>query len=102
VQRAGGIRQHFQRVILGLGGIYFRIEDARFGPALLPLGFDLLWVIFGHGELIPFAPPCGRFRFLSAPSRRRTAPATVRGRYICSHLAACCLARFYLLRYFLF
>src|SRR5258708_6359 len=104
VQRAGGIGQHFQRVIFRLGGIHFRVEDARFGPALLPLGFDLLWIIFGHGELIPFAPfdfLCGRFL-----CGLRKAPATVRGRYTCAHLTSCRLGRaslrFYLLRDFLF
>jgi len=42
-------------VILGLGGIYFRFEYARFGPALLPFGFDLLWVVLSHAELSPSA-----------------------------------------------
>src|SRR6266852_1078773 len=100
VERAGGIRQHLQRVILELGGICFCLDDARFGPALLPLGFDLLWVVFSHAELSPSAPCFWlRGRFLCGP---RKAPATVRGRYMCSHLTACCLARFYLLRYLLF
>src|SRR5437899_782246 len=48
VEGAGGIRQHLEHVIFRFCGIYFRFEDARFGPALLPFGFDLLWVVFGH------------------------------------------------------
>jgi len=48
VHGAGGIRQHLEGVIFGFGGIYFGFEDARFGPALLPFGFDFLWVVIGH------------------------------------------------------
>src|SRR6266404_4603654 len=53
VQRAGGIGQHFERVIFRFCGIYFRIEDARFGPAPLPFGFDFLWVVIGHAFASP-------------------------------------------------
>src|SRR6266852_8955123 len=90
VHRAGGVRQHLEGVIFGLGGIYFGVEDARFGPALLPFGFELLWVVFGHAGLSFFAPGSAlRGRFLCG---RRKAPATVRGRYICTRLATRCLA----------
>src|ERR1700730_3043187 len=64
VHRARGIGQHLQRVILGLSGIYFRFEDARLGPALLPLSFDFLWVVFRHAELSPSAFFWLRGRFL--------------------------------------
>ena len=53
VHRAGGIRKHFEDVVLWLCGIGFRLEHARFRPALLPLGFDLLWVIVRHASLSP-------------------------------------------------
>src|SRR6266853_692765 len=48
VHSAGGIRQHLEGVIFGFCGIDFSLKDAGFGPALLPFGFDFLWVVFGH------------------------------------------------------
>ncbi len=62
VQRAGGIRQHLQHVVFRLRGIRFGFEDARFGPALLPFGFDCLRVVFSHAELSPSASTFGRSR----------------------------------------
>src|ERR1700682_4306260 len=104
VHGAGGIGQHLQRVIFGLGGISLCVEDARFGPALLPFGLDLLWVVFGHAGLSFFAASLW-LRERSSCGRRK-APATVGGRYGCTHLAvfrsAGAVVRFYLLRCFLF
>src|ERR1700737_773705 len=61
VQRAGGVWEHFQNVVFGLGGIYFGFKDTSVGPALLPLGFDglrivagglILWVLLGHSYFL--------------------------------------------------
>ena len=54
VHGAGGVGQHFEDVVFGLRGVSFGFEDAGFGPALLPLGFDFLWVIVRHAPLSPF------------------------------------------------
>ncbi len=67
VHGAGGIRQHFEDVIFWLAGIGFCFEHAGFGPALLPLGFDFLWVIVRHASLSPFGLALGLTRFLGLP-----------------------------------
>src|SRR6202790_327996 len=48
VHGAGRVRQHFEDVVFRLGGIGFGFEDAGFGPALLPFGFDSLRVVAGR------------------------------------------------------
>src|SRR5882757_3230085 len=64
VHGAGGIGQHLECVIFWFCGIYFGLEDARFGPALLPFGFDFLWVVFGHAiDFLCYCRAIGRARF---------------------------------------
>jgi hypothetical protein len=51
VQRAAGVRQHLQHVILGAGGVLFRLVERRVAvPAVVPFQFQLLRVVllFGH------------------------------------------------------
>ncbi len=56
VQRPGRVGIHAQVVELGPGGVGLHLEDARGGPALLPLGLDLLvWI--GHGDPRVLPPP---------------------------------------------
>src|ERR1035437_4024181 len=52
VQRAAGIRQHFEHVELGPGGILLGLIEIGVFPTLVPLQFDLTMVVglFGHSE----------------------------------------------------
>jgi hypothetical protein len=53
VHGAARIRQHFENVIFRLLGVNVGFEYARFRPALLPLGFDFLWVVIRHAARSP-------------------------------------------------
>ena len=57
VQRATGIREHFQDVVFRFGGVSFRFKHARFRPAPLPLGLYLLRVVTCRSG--PAHPRCG-------------------------------------------
>ena len=48
VNIAGGVRKHFQHIILGLGRIRFHVEFAALRPAFLPLFFQGLGVVTGR------------------------------------------------------
>src|SRR5262249_15951220 len=51
VHRSAGVRQHFQHVVFWLRRVGFGLEDARVGPALLPLGFNRLRVVGERARL---------------------------------------------------
>jgi len=110
--------------------IDFSLKDAGFGPALLPFGFDFLWVVFGHAiDFLVLLPrglkeptsESGRYKnlyyFLAAFLTLRgfagdffcgleRRPVTVGGRYGCAQFTVSRLAgaflRLYLQSYFLF
>src|SRR5882762_1282657 len=64
VHGAGGVGQHLEGVIFWFCGIYLSLEDARLGPAVLPFGFDFLWVVFGHAiDFLCYCRAIERARF---------------------------------------
>src|SRR6266545_2261067 len=48
VRVPGGIREHFEAVVLRLRRIFSDFEGMRRGPSLLPLFVELLRAIFSH------------------------------------------------------